>query len=60
MTDQFMYPGSFLLHDALEVWRRGGSVVEIRGAAGRAYARNQKISVRAATGVFTDLAKRKK
>jgi len=52
MTTQLMYPGSFILHDALESWRNGGSLAAIRSAAGKAYARNQKISVRAATGVF--------
>jgi len=58
LTDQFMYPGSFLLHDAVEAWRQGKSLAEIRAAAGRAYARNQKkISVKAATGVFAKLEK---
>ena len=52
MTTQLMYPGSFILHDALNTWRSGGSPAAIRTAAGKAYARNQKISVRAATGVF--------
>lgn len=55
LTEQFMYPGAFILHDALEAWRAGGSVAEIRVAAGEAYAKNQGISVRAGTGVFTDL-----
>ena len=56
LTDQFMYPGSFLLHDAIEEWRKGKSLEAIRVAAGRAYARNQKkISVKAATGVFAKL-----
>lgn len=54
-TDQFMYPGSFLLRDALDVWLRGGPRSEIRMAAARAYATNQKISVKAAAGVFTKL-----
>ena len=54
-----MYPGSFLLHDAIEAWRQGEGLGPIRAAAGRAYARNQKISVKAATGVFSDLEKRK-
>lgn len=54
-TEQFMYPGSFLLRDALEVWLRGGSRSAIRLAAARAYATNQKISVKAAAGVFTKL-----
>lgn len=52
LTQQLMYPGSFLLHDVIEVWRKGGSREEMRAAAGRAYARNQKISVAAATNVF--------
>ena len=52
MTRQLMYPGSFLLHDAIESWKGGGSLKDIRAAAGRAYAKNQKISVKAATGVF--------
>ncbi len=49
-----MYPGAFILQDALQVWIGGGSAV-IRAAAGRAYARNQKISVKAATGVFAPI-----
>jgi hypothetical protein len=55
LTDQFMYPGSFLLHDAVEVWRGDGDQQEMRAVAGKAYARNQKISVVAATGVFTKI-----
>jgi hypothetical protein len=54
-TEQLMYPGAFLLRDALEVWLRGGSREEIRMAAARAYASNQKISVKAAAGVFANL-----
>lgn len=54
-TEQFMYPGSFLLRDALEVWLGGGPRSDIRMAAARAYAANQKISVKAAAGVFTKL-----
>lgn len=52
-TEQLMYPGAFLLRDALEAWLRGGSREEIRMAAARAYAANQKISVKAAAGVFS-------
>jgi hypothetical protein len=55
MTRQLMYPGSFLLHAAIETWRSGGTRAEIRSAAAAAYARNQKISVRAAQGVFASL-----
>ena len=54
-TEQFMYPGSFLLRDALEVWLGGGPRSDIRMAAARAYAANQKLSVKAAAGVFTKL-----
>jgi hypothetical protein len=54
-TEQLMYPGSFLLRDALEVWLRKDSLSEIRMAAARAYATNQSISVKAAAGVFTKL-----
>lgn len=53
MTQQIMYPGAFLLHAALESWNRGGSVADIRAAVAAAYAENQKISVRAASGVFS-------
>jgi hypothetical protein len=52
MTTQLMYPGSFLLDAAIKCWREGGSRKEIRLAAARAYARNQRISVRAASGIF--------
>lgn len=54
-TDQLMYPGAFLLRDALEVWLRGGSRPDIRLAAAKAYAANQSISVKAASGVFSKL-----
>lgn len=52
LTQQLMYPGAFILHDVLNVWISGGSPAALREAAGRAYAKNQKISVKAATGVF--------
>lgn len=55
MTSQFMYPGSFILASATESWRKGGGHEGARAAAGLAYAKNQKISVKAATGVFSDL-----
>ncbi|MBN8417575.1 MAG: hypothetical protein J0L73_01520 [Verrucomicrobia bacterium] len=54
-TEQLMYPGSFLLRDALEVWLRNGSRPDIRMTAARAYAANQGISVKAAAGVFSKL-----
>ena len=56
LTSQLMYPGSFLLRDTLPVWAKGGSLEKIREAAATAYAKNQKISVKAARGVFADLS----
>lgn len=53
MTTQFMYPGSFLLHAMLEGWLAGESAPALKERAAAAYARNQKISVKAARGVFT-------
>ncbi len=56
LTQQLMYPGAFILRDAgCEVWMNGGGPEEIRAAAGRAYAKNQNISVKAATGVFAPI-----
>lgn len=52
LTQQLMHPGSFLLHEALCVWLRGGAKSEMQASSGQAYAKNQGISVRAATGVF--------
>jgi len=43
MTQQLMYPGSFLLHSAIEKWRSGGSPADLRVVAATAYAKNQKI-----------------
>jgi hypothetical protein len=57
LTTQNMYPGSFLLHDALECWLTGGGVEAIRRASGAAYSSNQHISQSAALGVFADLSK---
>jgi len=55
-TTQLMYPGAFILHDALEVWMTGGNAANIKAglkaAAARAYAKNQGISIKAANGVF--------
>ncbi len=55
MTQQLMYPGSFLLHATIEKWRSGGTLADFRAVAAGSYAKNQKISVRAATGVFAPL-----
>ena len=55
LTTQFMYPGGFLLRDTLPLWAKGNSPADIRSAAGASYARNQKISIKAGTGVFAAL-----
>ena len=52
MTQQLMYPGSFILDAALEAWAHGKTQEAIRASAGQVYAKNQGISVKAATGVF--------
>lgn len=53
MTRQLMYPGSFLLHAAIEKHLGGATPAAIRAAAAAAYATNQKISNKAALGVFS-------
>jgi hypothetical protein len=55
LTTQLMYPGAFILHDALEPWLAGKDRTAMRAAAGAAYAKNQKIKTAAATGVFSAL-----
>lgn len=55
LTTQLMYPGAFILHDVLEEWIKGAGPESYRAAAGRAYAANQKISQKAALGVFYKL-----
>lgn len=58
LTTQFMYPGSFILHAALDGWLAGQPPTALRELAATAYARNQKISVKAARGVFAAPATR--
>ena len=53
LTTQLMYPGGFLLRAALDGWTAKESPEKILQRAAAAYARNQKISVKAAAGVFT-------
>ena len=55
LTTQFMYPGSFLLKNALDGWLKNETRSQIRTRVGQAYATNQKISIKAATGVFSNL-----
>lgn len=55
LTTQKMYPGAFILEAALTPWAAGKRPSQIRESAAAAYARNQKISQRAALGVFATL-----
>lgn len=55
LTTQFMYPGAFILHAALNDWLADGDLGKIRASAGQSYAKNQRISTKAATGVFSNL-----
>ena len=56
-TTQLMYPAGFILRDALAGWTRGETPTQIRARAATAYAHNQGISVKAASGVFSAVAK---
>jgi hypothetical protein len=53
LTTQLMYPGAMVLESGIEGWIRGESHEQIRIRAGKAYAKNQKISVKAGIGVFS-------
>lgn len=53
LTTQLMYPGAMVLEAALEGWIKGESAEQIRMRAGTAYARNQRIGVKAGIGVFS-------
>ena len=55
LTKSLMYPGSFLLHDAIELWLTNRSKAQIRESAAKAYAKNQKISLKGARTVFAPL-----
>jgi hypothetical protein len=51
-TQQLMYPGGFILKAALDGWFRSESANAVLGRAVASYALNQKISEKAARGVF--------
>lgn len=55
LTTQLMYPGAFILHDALEPWLANKKPAALREAAGLAYAKNQKIKPAVAKKVFAQL-----
>lgn len=48
-----MYPGGFLVLAAADGWTKHETPADILQRAATAYARNQKISTKAAAGVFT-------
>jgi hypothetical protein len=52
LTTQLMYPGGFLMRAAAEGWIAGETPEQIRQRAAAAYAKNQKIGLKAAAGVF--------
>lgn len=51
-TQQLMYPGGFVLKAALDGWLRGESTAAVLSRVAASYASNQKVSVKAARGVF--------
>jgi hypothetical protein len=53
LTTQLMYPGGFILRAAVDGWTRGESAAALCDRAAASYSRNQRISVKAARGVFT-------
>jgi hypothetical protein len=53
-TRQFMAPEAYTLDAMLRTFARGGDLPSLRSAAAGAYAKYQKISRRAALGVFTN------
>lgn len=53
MTRQYMYPAGKVLADLLAVWlKTPEDTAAVHAAAAKAYATNQRISVKAAAGVF--------
>ncbi len=58
LTTQLMYPGGFLIRAILDGWMRGEAASALCDRAAASYARNQRISVKAARGVFTTAAQR--
>jgi hypothetical protein len=54
-TASNMYPGAFILRDVLEGWFVGENRSQLRMRAAKAYATNQKISVKSALTVFAKL-----
>jgi len=55
LTTQKMYPGAFILEAVANTWEAGKGLTEMRKSAGNSYSLNQKISKKAALGVFSNL-----
>lgn len=53
LTTQLMYPAAQTLHESIGGWLAGKDAEACRQLAAAAYAKNQRISVKAAAGVFT-------
>ena len=51
-TSNLMAPEAYILHDALEGWTRGESAEQVRTRAAGAYAKYQRISLRAARNLL--------
>ena len=51
-TSNLMAPEAYILHDALEGWTRGENDEQVRARAAAAYAKYQKISLRAAQNLL--------
>jgi hypothetical protein len=55
LTTQLMYPGAFILRAVSDTWLDGKNRSALRESAGIVYAKNQKLSKKAGTGVFAEL-----
>jgi hypothetical protein len=53
MTTNFMAPEAYLLNALANAWLQGKSAAETREAVAQVYAKYQKISQKAARGLFT-------
>jgi len=57
LTTQLMYPAAQVLHESIGGWLAGRDAAACRQLAAAAYAKNQRISVKAAAGVFSPALK---
>ena len=53
LTTNLMAPEAYTLDAAVTTWAKGESSAKVRESAAAAYANYQKISVKAARGLFT-------